>query len=165
MPSSDTWNVESLRQHLDDKLRMLHEELVGFPETYSRRVELEALRSQVEQVRSDHIGREEFAEALKPIRAEQERAAGRRAAFAAVAFLLALGTTILWGNVSSSMLRHTDVSAQIKVEAPWVQDRPLFERRLSELEKENEALKIRLSREEALSRFFCRTRTPQLPGC
>jgi hypothetical protein len=162
-PPSDTgWNVTTIKEHFDDRLRMLHEELVGFPETYARQVSVEAIRQALESVREDHVGRREFDE----IRSAQQAGNGRRTAMVgALGVVLTLGA-IMFGQLQRSQITHADVTAQIRTEAPWASDRPGVEnelRRLAQLTV-TQSQQIVVMRQQIA--FFCRTRTKAgLPGC
>ena len=172
----DQWTPDLLKTHFDERLNRLTEELIreldGFPQSYASRNDLETLRQLLESVRQDHVTRREIEEMKNAAQSGDERvrtrldeATGRRAAGVLAVSVLATVFAVLFGIILNNQITHADITQQINTEAPWLADKPGVEARLDTLEKQNESLKLRLAHEEDLSRFFCRTRTPQLPGC
>jgi len=172
----ESWTPDLLKQHFDERLNRLTEELIreldGFPQSYASRNDLETLRQLLESVRQDHVTRREIEEMKQGVASGDERvrsrldeATGRRSAGVLAVSVLATVFAVLFGIILNNQITHADINQQINTEAPWLADKPGVEARIDALEKQNENLKLKLAHEENLSRFFCRTRTPQLPGC
>jgi len=160
------WTLDAVRQHLDLRLTELRHDLEGFPEHYATSVEVETLRGRLESVYADHIGRVEFDRAIEPLRAEQERASGRRTTFVGVLGVLLTVTTFMWAMVVNQQLDHADVSSQIQNEAPWVKDRPQVEQELRALRAKTTEQATQIAQMQQTIRFFCTTRTKAgLSGC
>lgn len=172
----ESWTPDLLKQHFDERLNRLTEELIreldGFPQSYASRNDLETLRQLLESVRLDHVTRREVEEMKQAASASDDttrtrldEATGRRAAGVLAVSVLATVFAVLFGMLLNNQISHSEISQQIQTEAPWLADKNGVEARLDLLEKKDENLKSRIVHEEDLSRFFCRTRTPQLPGC
>jgi len=172
----ESWTPGLLKQHFDERLNHLTEELIreldGFPQSYASRNDLETLRTLLESVRQDHVTRREIEEMKNAaavgderVRTRLDEATGRRAAGVLAVSVLATVLAVLFGVLLNNQVTHAEITEQIKTEAPWVTDEPIVNARIAQLEKQNANLTLRLANEENLSRFFCRTRTPQLPGC
>ena len=170
------WTADLLKEHYDQRLNHLTEELIreldGFPQSYASRNDLETLRTLLESVRQDHVTRREIEEMKKAasdgektVRAKLDEATGRRVAGVLAVSVLATVFAVMFGVLLNNQITHAEITDQIKTEAPWVTDKAVVEERIDALEKQNETLRLRIVQEETLSRFFCRTRTPQLPGC
>lgn len=80
------------------------------------------------------------------IRRSADAANGRRAAWVAAAGVIATLLALGIGQVLRSNLTAADVSQQIQREAPWNNDKAEVERRISILERENEATKIQINK-------------------
>jgi hypothetical protein len=194
------WTADQVKHLLDTEVERLHRELTGFPEHYATRVDMDLLRSMIETIRADHVTRREMDETkgriedvrdslvlraefdksedtlggkIESIHDEQKEGQGRRNAFMVV---LSVGMTLLallFGAVWKSQLTHQEVSQQIGVESPWLQDRTGVEQKLASLDRDvteltallgqhkqnDQAVAARLSAIEKLDVFFCRTRT------
>ena len=166
--SAPRWTPDLLKEHIDDRLRLISHDLEGFPEHYATRQDIDLVRQMVEDIRGDHVHRREVEE----IKQQQHEAAGRRStiviALSVVMTLLGIVLALAW----ASQLTSAEISAQIQTEAPWVQDRPIIEQRLSDLERQvarlqaeliqksaaDVAAAARLAIIERLDLFFCRTR-------
>ena len=167
--SERRWNPDLLKEHYDERLGQISHDLEGFPEKYSTLEDFKILRTLIEDMRSDHVQRREIEE----VKAQQQEAAGRRStivlALSVVMTLLGITFALAWASQPTT----AEISAQIKTEAPWLQDRTAVEHRITVLERELVALRTslvqhsavddvasaRLSAIEKLDSFFCKTRT------
>ena len=174
--ASNGWTPDQVLGVLNDRLISLENEvrreLSGFPESYATKLETDILRSALDVIRSDHVARRELEElksaaahTAERLQVRLDEANGRRQAGVIGVSVLATVFAVLFGIILNNQITHAEISNQIKTEAPWVTDQPAVDARITELEKQNANLVLRLAHEESLSRFFCRTRTPQLPGC
>jgi len=129
-----------------------------------------ALRENVEQIFTElrkaiKDVREERDRELDAIRAAFDEGRGRRSAFqVAVGIVVALVTVslgLMWNNQPS----RDSIRTQIRQDAPWVEDKPGVLQRITTLETRQNTVLVRLEGIDALNRFFCKTRQPQLPGC
>ena len=172
----DSWTPNLLKQHFDERLNRLTDELIreldGFPQSYASRNDLETLRTLLESIRQDHVTRREIEEvkntaahSAEQVRSRLDEATGRRAAGVLAVSVLATVLAVVFGVLINNQVTHAEITDQIKTEAPWVADEPAVNARISALERQVQTLQLRVSHGEELSRFFCRTRTPQLPGC
>lgn len=109
----------------------------------------------------DHVKRDEFASVKTEIDADR----GRRLAFAGVTAIVIAVLGILVAQINNSIPSHTEISAQVKTEAPWLDDQDAIEARIAALERSQSAQDTQLDRIAQLNEFFCKTRQPELPGC
>ena len=171
------WTPELLYKHFKERLDRSEAELRhrmdGFPQEFATRAEVVSLRTVMEEMRVDHVQRREIAELKTRVDSETDgihskldEAAGRRTAGVVAVTVVVSLIGITLGIMSRSGVTHADISQQIQTEAPWVSDRPEVERRLRELENENERLRVQIAAMQQLDRFFCRTRAAAgLPTC
>jgi len=173
---TDKWSAEQVLKVLGDRIdhldQEMHRELEGFPEHYATQDQVDTLRNQHDTIRQDHVARREIEEIKERqagvadrLQTRLDEATGRRAAGVLAVSVLATVFAVLFGIILNNQITHAEITDQIKTEAPWVTDAPVVNARITALEKQNANLMLRLAHEESLSRFFCRTRTPQLPGC
>lgn len=170
------WTLEALKEHYDQRfiaveasaekeLREQRELLAGFPQQYARKEEVNEARQVADKANAELVSRKDFETLEKQV----AEAGGHRSALIATASVVVALIVVLLGYIATNRLTTSDVSAQIQKEAPtlspWLRDRPQVEKRLDSLESENSRVRLELSQMQSLNRFFCRTRTPQLPGC
>jgi hypothetical protein len=91
--------------------------------------------------------------------------AGRRTAIAGGAGVLVAVVALLFTQLSRSIPTHAQIQGQIVTEAPWLQDKPAIEARITRLEVSEAKQDDSLAGIVALDKFFCHTRAPKLPGC
>lgn len=123
--------------------------LQGFPQEYARKEEYEALRQAINSIRVDHVQRREF-DVLKD---EQTQGRGWRAALIASAGIVVTLIAVALGAMYANQLTHKSVSDQIKIEAPWLADRPLIEEEIHQLEQQVILLKTQLAAHEATDKI------------
>lgn len=158
-----TWTPEQLKEHYDERFDRLEGELVrkfdGFPQEYATNVETDALRTIIEEMRSDHVHRREIDE----VKGELHENTGRRASWGVAAGVVMAILAIMFGVVLQRGITSSDVSNQIQREAPWNRDKGGIERRLAHLE--GEETNVELARLQAKVQFLCSTRVPEEPRC
>ena len=58
------WTPDLLKEHYDERLKHLQDEIVrelnGFPQEYAKRSEVEVLRNTLDTIRTDHVQRREY---------------------------------------------------------------------------------------------------------
>jgi len=140
----------------------LNDILDGFPQEYARRVEMERIRDELVAIRTDHIQRREFDDIKESINEGAGRRNGLTIAGAIIVTLISLSLGLMYKN----QITNEQVRAQIQREAPWVQDRPTIEKRITDLERQDQVFKLQIRALQDQVKFFCKTRIKAgLPGC
>lgn len=72
--NDETWTLESLKEHYDEKFAEFREKLDGFPQEFATVQRVDLLDSTIDSIRSDHVQRREVDE----IKSSIAEGAGRR---------------------------------------------------------------------------------------
>lgn len=163
--SESEWHVDLLKEHYDERLNRIDTEfnrkLDGFPQEYATRLEYEQIRRTLEEMRNDHVPRRELDE----IKEEMAKGAGRRTAFVATTAVIVTLLSLVMGIALREGLTRAEVSAQIQREAPWTKDKAGTDARIAALQRQTARQEVQIARLSDITRYFCRTRQPLLPGC
>jgi len=175
------------RQHIDDEIKrvdqkidraltLLDAALLGFPEKYATKTEIEDTRFALEKVRSDEIGdvkdqldsirtdhvtRKEHDILVNTLSEYQGAQGSTRLWFGVVVAILGVTLGIVW----KQQITHTDVAEQIKVESPWLNDKSDIDREISSLQSQNAALKVQVAQALAIAHLACRTKQNKFLVC
>jgi hypothetical protein len=176
-PVKAAWTPDLLKEHYDDIIQLLHEELKGFPEQYALRAEaldaIALLREDLSEIRSDHVRRAEIEEvkdqlvrSSEAVRQRLDEQSGRRSGMAVTVGIVATVLALMFGWIWQGQITRAEVSDQINREAPWTKDKTQVEARIARLEIQNTAQNLQISQMQIQIRFFCATRSKAgLPGC
>lgn len=132
------WTIDTLKEHfetlLDERDKSLALAIAN----------VDVLESKLENIKTDHVQRKEFAE-LKDAKSQGQGA--RTTAILALGIIVTLISVAL-GAMYSNQLTSDDVSNQIHREAPWLADKPVVDSRLNKLETKIVLLQTELKTHE-----------------
>jgi len=162
MPS-DKWTPELLKQHYDERLAHLQDEIVreldGFPQEYAKRADVEVLRNTLDAIRTDHVQRREYDD-LKTTITESR---GGRVAIAASATIIVSILLLAFGILERGIPTTDEIVGLIKTTAPWLDDRPEINARINHIEEHDAILHTQIQKLEDRIKTLCLVN--DLKGC